>query len=364
MKKKPEILIIGQGLAGSCLALQLEMKGVNFHVLDRGTECSSSVVAPGIVNPIVFKRLTKSWMVDTLLDKLAVFYEEAGKLLNESKPFYEKQPILKLFSSQKEQNDWEIKSEDRLFRQHLGKVVLPKELPSYINTSFGGGVVVSSGRLDVPRFLLSVRNYLEKVRKLTNTLVDPFYIRPKETSVEYLGKEYDYVVFCEGAAVKDNPYFQWLPFKPAKGEIMKIRCEQVDVPYILNKNGFVLPLGEGCFKVGATYEWEDLSHKTTEKGKGELQKKLETMLSVEYEVMGYDTGIRPAVKDRRPVLGKHPVHEKIAIFNGMGTKGVMLAPYFSNIMAGYLIGGNPLPKEVDVKRFKKNFKEKNETLSL
>jgi glycine oxidase len=44
--------------------------------------------------------------------------------------------------------------------------------------------------------------------------------------------------------------------------------------------------------------------------------------------------------------------DRLIIFNGLGTKGVSLAPYFSDILVRQLENGVPLTKEVDVTRFK------------
>ena len=55
--------------------------------------------------------------------------------------------------------------------------------------------------------------------------------------------------------------------------------------------------------------------------------------------------------DRRPVIGCHPEEDRVAIFNGLGTKGVSLAPYFSDLFAQHLVENRQLCSEVDVRRF-------------
>ena len=57
MKK---VLIVGGGIAGGSLALQLMDKGIDVTILDRG-ENHSSVIATGMVNPMVFRRMNLSW---------------------------------------------------------------------------------------------------------------------------------------------------------------------------------------------------------------------------------------------------------------------------------------------------------------
>ena len=67
--------------------------------------------------------------------------------------------------------------------------------------------------------------------------------------------------------------------------------------------------------------------------------------------MHHTAGIRPTVNDRRPLIGLHPEHRSLGVFNGLGTKGVMLAPFFAKQFAGFLEHALPLNKEVDIARF-------------
>ncbi len=91
----------------------------------------------------------------------------------------------------------------------------------------------------------------------------------------------------------------------------------------------MVSIGEGLFKVGATYEWNDLSEKPSEKGRQFLIEKLNELLDTEYEIVNHITGIRPTTKDRRAIVGEHPEHKGMYILNGLGTKGVMQAPYLA-----------------------------------
>ncbi|MCA1759666.1 MAG: FAD-dependent oxidoreductase, partial [Bacteroidales bacterium] len=122
--------------------------------------------------------------------------------------------------------------------------------------------------------------------------------------------------------------------------------------YILNKQIFVLPVGNQRFKIGSTYDWQDLSEQPTEMGKQSIIERFEKLVTVEYSLEQHWAGIRPAVSDRRPVLGVHPKYRNLFVFNGLGTKGVMLAPYFAKEMVNRLIIENyMLNFEVDLQRF-------------
>ena len=177
-----------------------------------------------------------------------------------------------------------------------------------------------------------------------------------ENKVVYKDIEADKIIFCEGYKTIDNPYFSWLPFKLTKGEILTVKIPdfKIDDEFVLNKGVFILPLGNNIYKVGATYEWNDLTEKTTEKGKLELEDKLKKVIKLPFEIIDQQAGIRPTVLDRRPLIGIHSENNKLAVFNGMGTKGVMLVPHFANQFADFLINNIPLNKEVDIDRFNKS----------
>jgi glycine/D-amino acid oxidase-like deaminating enzyme len=90
----------------------------------------------------------------------------------------------------------------------------------------------------------------------------------------------------------------------------------------------------------------------TSSGRQELQGKLDELVRFPVNIVDQDWGIRPTTPDRRPLLGRHPEQDRTFAFNGLGTKGVSLAPYWSEAMVRYMENGQPLNKEVDIERYK------------
>jgi glycine/D-amino acid oxidase-like deaminating enzyme len=114
-----------------------------------------------------------------------------------------------------------------------------------------------------------------------------------------------------------------------------------------------MPLKNDLYKVGATYEWETINDMPTEKGKAELIQKLNSVITSPYLIVSHDAGVRPSVIDRRPVVGKNPEYKNVFIFNGLGTKAVMLAPYFAKQLVNYIQNDSVIDKEVNPERFAK-----------
>ena len=173
----------------------------------------------------------------------------------------------------------------------------------------------------------------------------------KKDNIQYKSIIAKRIIFCEGYKAIKNPLFNYLPFKLTKGEVVTVKLPGFEKEKVANKGAFVLPLGNDLYKIGATYEWQDLTELPTEKGLLELEDKLKKLVDLPFERLKHEAGIRPTVEDRRPLIGLHPQHSPVVIFNGMGTKGVMLAPFFANQLIRYLEEGEPLDKEVDIERY-------------
>ena len=120
-----------------------------------------------------------------------------------------------------------------------------------------------------------------------------------------------------------------------------------------NHKGFILPTGPKSFKVGATIERGARDTHVTKEGKENLIHVLEGVFSGSYQISKQVAGIRPTVYDRRPVLGEHPEHKGLYIFNGLGTKGYLMAPLLSYEMMRFILSGEPLHNEVQLMRFLK-----------
>lgn len=339
-----EFIILGQGIAGSVLALELIKRGKSIIVIDDASLSTSSRVAAGIWNPVVFKRLTKSWMIDELTPCLNEFYSSAEKTLGVK--FLEERKIAKLFTEEQEINLWKKKVVEDM-SAYLSEEILEMNEP--ITSKYA--IVKQAGNLDTVAFLNATTQYLKEKDSYLDEVFNHNELKINSSGVSYKNINATEIIFCEGHLVKNNPLFNYIPFKPAKGDVLTISCKQLNIDFILNKGMFIMPLGNHLFKCGATYNWQDLTDIPNPVGKEELTTKLKKIIPYEFEVIKHEAGVRPSVIDRRPVLGTHPAHSHLKIFNGLGTKAVMLAPFFAKQLCDYLIEGKELNVEVDVKRF-------------
>lgn len=345
-----DVIIVGQGIAGTVLALSYIWKGKSVYLISNNSLSHSSRVAAGIWNPVVFKRLTKTWMADELIPFAKTFYHKAEKQLNI--PLYTERKILKPFTELQEEQLWLKKSSTD--NQYLHNQILNNFNISSNKTIISYSLVNDAGNINILDFLNITKQYLSGNNSFSDSdfIFDDLEINNGKIIYQNLSSKQ--IVFCEGHLISKNPFFSWIPLKPAKGETLTIKSNDINLDNsIFNKGFYILPLGNDIYKIGATYEWENLNDSPTENGKNELVKKISDSITSSFEIIHHDAGVRPSVIDRRPVVGNHPEYQNISVFNGFGTKGVIIAPFFAdyliNLNANLIIENN----EVSPLRFYK-----------
>lgn len=341
-----DYIIVGFGLAGLALVEELKSRGKSFVVFEDASQTSSKV-AGGMYNPVILKRFTPVWDAHDQLDVAMPFYNKIEKELGNTYDY--KIPINRVFKSVEEQNNWFVAADKPLLNPFM-QSKLSFETFQGVPSEHGFGVLKGTGRVDVNQLLEDYKEQLFYEGKLL------------QESFEYdhlsIGNRFKYnaiaaekVVCCEGYGLKKNPYFQELPLIGAKGELIVIKAPELKIDFLLKAAVFVMPLGEGYFKVGATFNWTDKTINPTQDGRDELVEKLKTVIDVPFEIVSQNAGIRPTVKDRRPLLGEHTEVKNLFVFNGLGTRGVMIAPKYAKVLLRFIEDDEPLPKEVSIDRF-------------
>jgi glycine/D-amino acid oxidase-like deaminating enzyme len=343
-----EFGVVGWGLAGATLAWQLYFEKKEFLVFDSNQNYSTRAAA-GMVNPIVFRRLTKSWNADTLMPYAVDFYKKIEDALGQS--IVDAKNVYKLFSSFEDENNWMVKQQDDRF-SHFLQPLSQNEKIENVKNEFGYGVVNTFGNLRTNDFLDLSKAFFKanSIEFIDETFE---YELLNIENNQYKDYEFEHLIFCEGFDVLKSPIFGYLPLRPTHGDTLIIKSDNFKFKHILNKNMFILHIKDNLFKVGATYNWKITEPIKTEEGKLELIEKLNKFAEFEYEIVEQQAGIRPTVMDRRPLIGTHPNHPNIHIFNGLGTKGVMIAPFYSNTLIQNLINGQVLDKETNITRYTK-----------
>jgi glycine/D-amino acid oxidase-like deaminating enzyme len=334
----PDIIIVGQGICGSLLSWCLIQRGVAIQVYDKGTAHSATQAASGIINPITGKRFVKSWMTDQLIPSANTIYSAISEKLSEK--IYEPLPIYKLLESVKEQNDWSARTTDSDYERYLSKTELQSLDSSKVKNLFGAFIIDGGGKVDTTLFLKSYRRFLQE----NNLLTEEAYSHERALT------EKTKVIFCDGFRSARQGLFTGLPWQIVKGEYLLVRIKDFYSDRIISGDTTISPTAErDIYYAGATYQWHYETPAPTEQYKNEIIESLGKVLNVPFDVVYHGAGIRPSTKYRRPFIGFHPIHEQVGIFNGMGTKGMSLAPYFAEHFAEHIVNRVALSEEVDVR---------------
>lgn len=316
-------------------------------VINNGVH-NSSVVAAGIYNPIILKRFTGLSFAQEQIDCMNNFYRSLH--YKGMRHLDNKVHVLRKFTSIEEQNNWFAAADKPSVAPFLSLQLHDKRYFG-IDSPFNYGEVLSTGFVDTENLLKQYKNYLTKINCLITDDFDYQSLHILSDGLMYRGIIAKHIVFAEGMGMVKNPYFNYLPLDGTKGELIIIKSLELDITHIINSSLYIIPIGNQHFKVGATYEWHDKSNSTTVIGLQELTSKLNDIINCKYEIVHHFAGVRPTVRDRKPLLGTHHTYKNIHILNGLGTRGVMLAPWCANMLYQQIEENIDIEKEFNIKRF-------------
>lgn len=342
---KVDYIIVGQGLAGTWLSFELLKRGHSVVVINHHSIATSSRKAAGLYNPITGRKMVKTWRADELFDGLEQDYKELEKLLGKS--FLHPLPIYRPFASVSDQNDWEGRRAEAHYEHFLREVRFNSLGLDDIKDEYGGIILQKCGYVNLPVMLDAYMKYLQNKGIYHEEVFDYEKMKLGVEEVQYKQWRGNNIIFCEGPQTT-NSYWNDLPFRLVRGETIDVVCE-LKSNYVINQGVFMIPKGD-FFTVGSTYDHKVLSYEPQESGVENLVTRLGKLFTGSIRIVDKRAGIRPATHDRKPYIGFHKKFKSIGIFNGFGTKGVSLSPYFAKHYVDVLENKCELDKEVDVQR--------------
>lgn len=349
-----DYIVVGLGIAGITFCEQLERNNKSFIVFDAG-DTTSTLVSAGVINPVVLKRFTPNWNAKLHVENAFAFYKGLSKKL--SVPLFKEVPMLRIFKSVEEQNNWMVASD----KIELSNFLFPDKIKnenSAIHAPFGFGKVNHTGMVNTRLMINSYKEYLLKNNKLIEEVFNYENLKEEENTIFYKDLKSKKIIFSEGASVRNNPLFPPPPISggkhlliPNKGEYIIVNAPKLKLNEMIKSSLFIIPLGNDLYKVGATYSIEDYSIHTTKEAKEELASKLTKIVSCSFNVVDQVAGIRPTTRDRKPFLGTLKESNNKVFYNGLGTRGITSAPSLAKELFQYLENGKALDKEVNIKRY-------------
>ena len=342
-----DYIVVGLGLAGISFIEQLEKNNKSYVVFENHSQ-NSSKVAGGMFNPVILKRFTPVWNGVKQIQTALPFYKTLEKKLNCN--LIEYVNIYRNFKSIEEQNNWFIACDNPILSNYLDTEIISNN-NKHIIAPFGYGKVKNTGKIETKKLIENYTSLLLKKGKLKHETFNYNKLQITASSISYENINAKKIVFAEGYGMINNPFFKELPLKEAKGELIEIYAPDLKIDFLLKSAVFIMPLGNDYYKIGATFNWKDKTNEPTKQGRHELIEKLEKTITCSYKITNHMAGIRPTVKDRRPLIGVHKTHKNIAILNGLGTRGVMLSPTLAPILFQHLENNQTIDNEININRF-------------
>jgi glycine oxidase len=319
------LLIVGQGLAGTLLGHACERAGLRFEIADAGHAGAASRVGAGIINPVTGQRIVKSRGIDTLrLPALAMYRElETGLGV----PLVREMRVRRLFRDD---------AERRIFADKTAR----DELTPYVNAGSAdadGFWIEGALRIDTAALIEAARS----------RWLQAGILREERVELPVVLCEYDRVIACTGAG--EPAAWGGTDCRLASGHILRLAVEGLAPEVILNRGHWVLPTTAGQALVGATYVRGGRGEASA--ARAELEGSAEAMLGAgRFAVMSQEEGLRVTTPDRMPIAGYDPTQDRLGVFNGLGSKGALLAPWLARQWVERLTSGRVFAAEVDVAR--------------
>jgi glycine oxidase len=342
-----DYLVVGQGLAGSLLALLLQDRDRSVIVVDNDHHHAASKAASGIINPITGKRLNRPASIDKLLKQVFSVYPRIETQL--AVPLFRARTVLRLLQNEEEAQRWRRQSSLSEYREYLSNIP-PRPFPLF-RSKFGVFEVIKAAQLDIRRLILRARENLLAQQSLINQQFGYADLNILPDRIRWKRFTARCAIFCEGYRMARNPYFSELELNPAKGETLTIATSDFAEERIVQHGKWIFRNLTGEILAGTNYQWDRLNEAPTKAARREIESAIREFFVPDFEIINHRAGVRPVTRaDNRPLVGVHPRWPQLAILNGLGSKGALQAPFAAQELVSALEEGKPILKEIDVCR--------------
>lgn len=347
-------IVVGAGLAGCLLAWRLEQAGQEVILIGSTTLPNASEVAGGVINPVTGRWMIKTWGFDALIPHAETTYRELEQQFGVT--LYHPIPLIRYCQHSIDVKRMGKRMRNPRYATVLGDTIPTGQGPDALEDTHGSFHIKQAAYTDLPLLLNTLRNYLaEQGIFRDETFVHANLIKTNARWT-YHDLEAEHIIFSEGVGIQTNPWFNWLPLTPAKGETLILKCPTLNLPRaIYHHRKWILPYGDQTYRLGATFDSDDSTHEPTKAGARELLEAAQSFIAPQHtlQVKKHYAGLRPCTKDFRPFIGDHPTEDGLHIFNGLGSKGASLAPELIRQFLAHLLEGDTLDPEIDIARYSK-----------
>ncbi|QMU99502.1 FAD-dependent oxidoreductase [Borrelia sp. A-FGy1] len=350
-----EFAVIGGGIAGSTLTYELLKRKKSVILFDNEDE-KATTVAGGLINPIMGRKMNLAWKEPEIFKFAIQYYKEIEK--NIECNFLEEKSIFRPFTTKTQKEELILKiKKDKNIEKFILSIINGKIHDFSIDNS--GGMLIKGAIINTNLYIKNLKKYFIKKDAYIKSEINEDSIQINEQSFQINEFKFKKLIFTRGYKETTTNLFSYLPFKPAKGEILILEIKELNLREVYNRHVSLIPLKNNKFYLGGTYEWENLDTSTNEWAKRKLIEKLKKITNLSYKIIQHKAHIRPSTLDREPFLGEHTKYKNIFILNGLGTRGISMAPYLCQSILNYIEKKITIPSYYDIKRYSSLYKETN-----
>ncbi|MCA9066897.1 MAG: FAD-binding oxidoreductase, partial [Planctomycetaceae bacterium] len=319
MRQQADVVVIGQGIAGTATAWALHTAGLTTILVDPCESSSASLVAAGLLTPVTGRRMTVLPRYEMLWNTAEQFYRSLEIRLEQE--FLVSQPSLRLFTSEDEARlfRFECLPRCRAFVEPTG----PVQLSMIDAGEFGGFRMKPAGRVFVRGLVEATRqSFTERNQFITSQVDIDQQITVDDHSVTVRTSEgtltANHVVLCQGWKAGQFGLTQTVPGAPVRGDILRVQIPDLQLNEVLHHDLWIVPEGHDEYLIGATYDRRNLSDTPSKHGAEELLRRARQFIRLPIAVIDHTAGVRAGTISRRAIVGRHPELDRVWVVNGMG----------------------------------------------
>jgi len=310
---------------------------------------TASKISAGLLNPIIGRNFNLSWRFRETFEAAADFYRTLEGILRTR--FFRPRRLVRLFKDEREAEVFRRKDAEGRYEGLLSDPQPQPLVPAGVRNELGGFEIAVSGSVDTRRFLAASRAHFNDLGAFLERDCRSEDIEATDHGVRWQEIKARHAALCRGYSGAGDPWFPSIPFRSAKGEILEVEIESFREERILNRGNWLFPAADGLHRTGTTYSWDPLDTNPTAEARAVIEKRLRGLLpEARWSVASHHAAVRPIVTGRKPVLGRHPEQPALVVFNGLGSKGALHAPWCAAQLAAHLVEDAPLDPEVDLAR--------------
>ena len=365
MQNSPDVVVIGAGVVGSCVAYYLAREGLKVTLLERDAVGSgASAHATGSLS-----LLGAEFTEGASFQMARSSYAEFGRLVPELESstgmdlLYQRRPSLRIALDDEEVElirNMMVWQQDHVAMRwtDAGEVrsIEPRLSPSIVGAIYEE----ESAQLDSYRFNLALVRGAELkgvsvvYRKVTGLLTNEHVISGVRTD----SGEIHCGSVVVSAGTWSREFATWMgfpiPVLPMKGErlLLDYPGEPLSVLISSPKRGHMISRMDGMMSVGSTggrdydkrelFLGEEFDRQPTGSARLELlQRAIDVFPDLERaQLVQQLAGSRPLSPDGKPIIGPVPGIEGVLLATGHATKGIHLGPVTGRIIKDYILQGS------------------------